>query len=578
MAGGSSSSNHKPRRAALGLALAGLTCVALGVVVVLVAPWLIKDQVSKHLVLKPDTIIFKMWKDIPVPFYFSVYMFEVLNSKDVLKGAKPELAQRGPFVYRENRSKRNITFNENGTVSFLEQKWFHFCPDLSNGSEQDYVVVPNLLVLGAAMMLADQSFAMKMMVSAALATFQQTAFINRTVSDILWGYKDPFLDFVNAVKPGLLPFKDKFGLLVQLNNSNSGMFTVYTGTDDLSKVHKMDNWNGLTKLPFWNSDQCNMINGTSGQMWPPFMTSSTPVEFYSPDACRSMKLEYTHAGNFEGIPIYRYKFPKTLFANGTDYPPNEGFCPCRQSGILNVSKCQQGAPMFISNPHFFNADPSLLEGVGGLRPNESAHETLIDLNPLTGIPMSCTVKLQLNIFTKQVTGIIQTGRIKPVVLPVIWFEETGKIDGDLLSEFYTFVVMIPLLVEYGQYCFLALGGVFLVVATLLALKSMTPVLEWQGPVAIRTLSVTKFLNRGQLQKYQGPQGKSFFFLWRSNKGEDPKEAIEASKRKEILKEIRLDAQQEGLLPKPDQWNRPPQHSGLDTAPLLQEGSNTANHT
>lgn len=46
---------------------------------------------------------------------------------------------------------------------------------------------------------------------------------------------------------------------------------------------------------------------------------------------------------FEGIPIYRFKAPDTLFANGSVYPPNEGFCPCLQSGIQNVSTCRFSA-------------------------------------------------------------------------------------------------------------------------------------------------------------------------------------------------------------------------------------------
>ena len=50
--------------------------------------------------IDPSSISFGMWKDIPVPFYMSVYFFEVLNPNDVLKGAKPVLNQRGPYVYR----------------------------------------------------------------------------------------------------------------------------------------------------------------------------------------------------------------------------------------------------------------------------------------------------------------------------------------------------------------------------------------------------------------------------------------------------------------------------------------------
>ena len=44
--------------------------------------------------------------------------------------------------------------------------------------------------------------------------------------------------------------------------------------------------NASPQVKYWHSDQCNMINGTSGQMWAPFMTPETSLEFYSPEACR----------------------------------------------------------------------------------------------------------------------------------------------------------------------------------------------------------------------------------------------------------------------------------------------------
>lgn len=116
----------------------------------------------------------------------------------------------------------------------------------------------------------------------------------------------------------------------------------------------------------------------------------------------------------KGIPLFRFVAPKTLFANGTDYAPNEGFCPCRQSGLLNVSSCRHGgsnslrsvnlhcvclvdypllvplqplycpdSPVFISHPHFFNADPVLLDYVQGLSPNEEEHGLFIDIHPVS---------------------------------------------------------------------------------------------------------------------------------------------------------------------------------------------------
>lgn len=35
---------------------------------------------------------------------------------------------------------------------------------------------------------------------------------------------------------------------LQFNNSNTGLFTVYTGMKNISRVHMVDSWNGLKKV------------------------------------------------------------------------------------------------------------------------------------------------------------------------------------------------------------------------------------------------------------------------------------------------------------------------------------------
>ncbi|KAM4649497.1 scavenger receptor class B member 1 [Amazona ochrocephala] len=461
------------RRASVGLGLAGAACALVGVSLLLVGPRIVKEQVIKNVRIDPGSISFKMWKDIPVPFYMSMYFFEVLNPNQVLQGEKPVLYQRGPYVYREFRYKTNITFHDNDTVSFLEYRTLFFQPELSNGREDDYIVVPNILMMGAAVMMENLPTFVKILLSGALAGLKQEAFINRTVGEIMWGYEDPLIDAINAIVPGMIPFKGKFGLFVEFNNSNSGLFTVNTGMKNISEVHMVDSWNGLKEVNYWRSHGCNMINGTAGEMWPPFM-SPTSLDFYSPDACRSMRLVYEQSGNFQGVPTYRFVAPKTLFANGTDYPPNEGFCPCMQSGIQNVSSCRLNAPMFISHPHFYNADPALLDAVEGLHPNKDQHALFLDVHPLTGIPMNCSIKLQLNLYIKRVSGIIQTGRIKPVVLPLLWFAESGSIEGSVLKQFYTNLVLIPSLLDYLQYICLGLSILLIISAVVLMAMSQRP--------------------------------------------------------------------------------------------------------
>ncbi|XP_077811920.1 scavenger receptor class B member 1 isoform X2 [Macaca mulatta] len=426
--------------------------------------------------IDPSSLSFNMWKEIPIPFYLSVYFFNVMNPSEILKGEKPQVQERGPYVYREFRHKTNITFNNNDTVSFLEYRTFQFEPSKSHGSESDYIVMPNILVLGAAVMMENKPMTLKLIMTLAFTTLGERAFMNRTVGEIMWGYQDPLVNLINKYFPGMFPFKDKFGLFAELNNSDSGLFTVFTGVQNISRIHLVDKWNGLSKVDFWHSDQCNMINGTAGQMWPPFMTPESSLEFYSPEACRSMKLMYKEPGVFEGIPTYRFVAPKTLFANGSIYPPNEGFCPCLESGIQNVSTCRFSAPLFLSHPHFLNADPVLAEAVTGLHPNQEAHSLFLDIHPVTGIPMNCSVKLQLSLYMKSIAGIGQTGKIEPVVLPLLWFAEvrSGAMEGETLHTFYTQLVLMPKVMHYAQYVLLALGCVLLLVPVICQIRSKGP--------------------------------------------------------------------------------------------------------
>lgn len=464
-------SRVRARRAAAGLGCFGLLLAALGGVMIAFVPSLIKQQILKNVQIDPNSLSFGMWKEIPVPFYMSVYFFNVLNPEEVLQGQKPSVQELGPYVYREFRHKINITFNDNDTVSFLEHRSFQFQPDRSRGSEDDYIVMPNILVNSAAAMMENKPIGLKLMMTLAFTSMQQRAFMNRTIRDIMWGYDDPLVNLINKYLPGMLPIKGKFGLFSELNNSDSGLFTVFTGVKDFSRIHLVDKWNGLSKVNYWHSDQCNMINGTSGQMWAPFMTPDYSLEFYSPEACRSMKLVFKERGHFEGIPTYRFVAPKTLFANGSVYPPNEGFCPCRESGIQNVSACRFSAPLFLSHPHFYNADPVLAESVNGLHPNAEEHSLFLDIHPVTGIPMNCSVKLQLSLFMKEVQGIGQTGKIKPVVLPLMWFGESGAMEGTPLRTFYRQLVLLPKVIQYAQYVLLVLGGLLLLISAIILLRT-----------------------------------------------------------------------------------------------------------
>ncbi|XP_077593530.1 scavenger receptor class B member 1 isoform X2 [Stigmatopora nigra] len=454
-------------KVALGFMVAGAVMALSGFVLIFVGRAVMNQQIIKNTVIDPDNeMSYRIWKDMPVPFFMSVYFFNVLNPQEVLNGEKPMLEQRGPYVYRKQCQKENITFHANHTVTYREKRSYFFEPGMSAGDESDVVTIPNMLVLGAAVMMENLPFAVRLMISATFKTFKEGPFLTKPVGELMWGYESGLVDFLNKYMPGTLPASGKFGLFSEFNNSDTGLFNIFTGRDDIRNVHKVDSWNGLTQLNYWRTPQCNMINGTAGQMWPPFMNERSTLPFYSPDACRSMELVYQGSSSTKGIPLYRYVAPRTLFANGSDYAPNQGFCPCRQSGLLNVSSCRQNSPVFISHPHFFNADPALLDTVRGLEPHEDRHGLFIDIHPLTGVPLNVSIRLQLNLYIKRVLGFTETGKLPETIMPMIWFEESGYIDGPVLDTFRTNLVVLPAVMEVMQYGFIALGLATVVVAML----------------------------------------------------------------------------------------------------------------
>lgn len=54
--------------------------------------------------------------------------------------------------------------------------------------------------------------ALKLLVTVMLSSLGQRAFMNRTVGEIMWGYQDPFVNFVSKYFPNMFPEKGKFGL------------------------------------------------------------------------------------------------------------------------------------------------------------------------------------------------------------------------------------------------------------------------------------------------------------------------------------------------------------------------------
>lgn len=112
---------------------AGSLCIALGIFIASINTMAVDLILQDNMVLTPSSKSYPMWKDLPVPLLAKFYLFEVTNSEDVLKkGAKPNVAERGPYVFQEFHHKFDEVWNAgNGTVTYKQKKyWVHQSGDL----------------------------------------------------------------------------------------------------------------------------------------------------------------------------------------------------------------------------------------------------------------------------------------------------------------------------------------------------------------------------------------------------------------------------------------------------------------
>lgn len=181
---------------------------------------------------------------------------------------------------------------------------------------------------------------------------------------------------------------EKIALLAERNSSDllSGDFTIKTGVDDIGSLGKISKFNNLQEFPFYTAKPCNTLKGSPGEFHPPNVNTKEPLNLFIPAICRSIEYEYEKDDEVKGIKGNRFSLSKKTLDNGTVYEENKCYQSGEKlpSGLSNASVCNYGFPAFISAPHFYMADPSLLDAVEGITPSvKDMHESYVTLEPVS---------------------------------------------------------------------------------------------------------------------------------------------------------------------------------------------------
>lgn len=418
-------------------AVIGAVLAVFGGILMPVGDMLIEKTIKREVVLEEGTTAFKNWVKTGTTVYRQFWIFDVQNPDDVAKNSsKIKVKQRGPYTYRVRYlAKENITQDpENHTVSFVQPNGAIFEPSLSVGTEDDNFTVLNLAV-AAAPHIYQNSFVQSVL-NSLIKKSKSSMFQTRSLKELLWGYQDPFLSLVPY------PIKTTVGVFYPYNNTVDGVYKVFNGKDNISKVAIIESYKGKRNLSYWPS-YCDMINGTDAASFPPFVEKSRTLRFFSSDICRSIYAVFGSEIDLKGIPVYRFVLPANAFASPFQNPDNHCFCTekvisnnCTSYGVLDIGKCKEGKPVYISLPHFLHASPDVSEPIEGLHPNEDEHRTYLDVEPITGFTLQFAKRLQVNILVKPARKIEALKNLKrPYIVPILWLNETGTI-GDEKAEMF----------------------------------------------------------------------------------------------------------------------------------------------
>lgn len=104
------------------------------------------------------------------------------------------------------------------------------------------------------------------------------------------------------------------------------------------------------------------------------------------------------------------------------------------AGVFTLAPCKFNAPIYISMPHFLDADSYFLSRVDGLSPDRDKHEFYIDLEPRTGSPVVLSARVQLNVAISKPPGLVRFRNVPEIMFPVFWQELSVNLTGPVIDQ------------------------------------------------------------------------------------------------------------------------------------------------
>ncbi|GFR61611.1 scavenger receptor class B member 2 [Elysia marginata] len=309
---------YSPARTVFAITALIVAVAVLCVTHFVVSPY-VDHRIKDALVLRPGM---DNWKHPRANIVADVYLFNISNPEQFMdNGQIPVLTEVGPYSFSVGVEKINISWNDNGTVSYREHYTFTFDESTSSGSQDDQITTANFPLL----ILDDYMGPSSVLLNRLLSKRASRLVESHTIRELIWGYHSSVFQEIKEMA-NWAPFRyfhlaeeipTTMAALPKDNSSVSRMFNVYTGADNFSRLNDIYSWDYNRKLPYWTTEEANEIKGTDGSIFKPFMNEKSQVTFFFAQLFRSFQLEFKQTRKQNGLHTLRYIIPDSQFFNST---------------------------------------------------------------------------------------------------------------------------------------------------------------------------------------------------------------------------------------------------------------------
>ncbi|CAL8092464.1 unnamed protein product [Orchesella dallaii] len=394
-------------------------------------PFAIKSAITSKGVISPElnAEFYSAWIHPPIPVYMKLYVFNVTNPDEVMKGTLPKFEELGPFVFSKNMTKFNVTVDEDvDTTTYSLYNSFEHLESLStNISLQEKITLINVPFVSAAIKITyELVWPLNDIARTVLLNYREPLFVSKTIEEALFkGWKVPFLEKIKedvGIELPLLP-NNTFRLMMDQNDTIKGPFTISRGIRDKSSF------------------------GSDGIIYPSPIEKTTLLRAFNSDLCRSLYVKYTEDTVFDGVKAFKFTTPGSLLEDPRESNETRCYCydedvdRCLKRGVSELGPCKQGAPVAMSYPHFLHGDPEYIEK-SGLTPDVEKHSAFLTIHPRTAIVLQGSMKFQINLMLKPIRSIKSLSKIPEMVFPLMWVDECASLDAYSMHRFRTVLLII----------------------------------------------------------------------------------------------------------------------------------------